>query len=121
MNKEMKEIHISKFTASRLVKQYYDNYYDDIINIKAKPKIENGKLVIVIKKQTTLNKRNILLTERLNQKEISSIIHDYMLQKACIINSISFEPNYHNLHITYYGNEFDLTDNKKGYQKILEA
>ena len=118
---EKREISISKFTASRLVKQYYENYYNDMVSIKTKAKIENGKLVITVKKQTNLNRRNILLIEKLGQKEISTIIHDYMLEKSCLIRSISFEPHFHNLHIKYYGNDFDLANNKKGYQKILEA
>lgn len=116
-----KEINISKFTASRLIKQYYEDYYNYMVTIKVKPRIIKNKLFIYVKKSTSLKGKNILETEKLNQRDISIIIHDYMKEKGTLIKSVSYESKFRNLRINYYGNDFELNENKKGYQKILEA
>lgn len=116
-----REIKISKSIASRLVKQYYEDYYNDMVTIKVKPRIIKNKLFIYVRKQTNLKGNNISEISKLNQRDISIIIHDYMKDKGTLVKSVSYESKFRNLRISYYGNDFEISENKKGYQKILEA
>lgn len=116
-----RELNISKNTASKIVKEYYTNYYDGMVNIKTKAKIENNDLYITLKKQTSLNGKNISLTETLTEGQISNVIKEYMEEQECYVDNIMFEPYFHNLNIRYHGNEFMMKRNKKGYEKVLAA
>jgi Glu-tRNA(Gln) amidotransferase subunit E-like FAD-binding protein len=116
----MNEINISRFTASRIVKEYYEEYYFNMVNIKVKPKLENNDLIMIVKKQTKLKGKNISLTETITEGKISNIIKEHMEKKECYINNIIFEPYFHNLNIRYNGNEFNFM-NKKGFMKIKDA
>lgn len=114
----MNEINISRFTASNIVKKYYQEYYSNMVNIEVKTKLENNDLLMMIKKKSRLNKKIITLTETINEGKISSIIKEYMKKRECYIENIMFEPYFHNLNIRYHGNEFDL-ENKRGMEKVL--
>ena len=116
----MNEINISRFTASNIVKKYYEEYYSNMVNIEVKTKLENNDLLMVIKKKSRLNKKMITLTETINEGKISSIIKEYMKKRNCKIESILYEPYFHNLNIRYTG-EFNLVEKKKGFMKIKEA
>lgn len=116
----MNEINISRFTASNIVKEYYEDYYSDMVNIKVKTKLENNDLLMIVKKQTKLNGKNISLTDTINEGQISNIIKKYMEQQGCYVDDIIFEPYFHNLNIRYHGNEFNLKE-KRGFMKIKEA
>lgn len=116
----MNEINISRFTASKIVKKYYEEYYSNMVHIEVKTKLENNDLLMIIKKKSKLNKKIISLTETINEGKISTIIKEYMENKNCHIENIMYEPYFHNLNIRYNG-EFNLLENKKGFIKIKEA
>lgn len=116
----MNEINISRFTASNIVKKYYEEYYSNMVNIEVKTKLENNDLLMVIKKKSKLNNKTITLTETINEGKISSIIKEYMEKRNCNIENILYEPYFHNLNIRYTG-EFNLVEKKKGFMKIKEA
>ena len=116
----MNEINISRFTASNIVKKYYEEYYSNMVNIEVKTKLENNDLLMVIKKKSKLNNKTITLTETINEGKISSIIKEYMKKRNCNIENILYEPYFHNLNIRYTG-EFNLVEKKKGFMKIKEA
>jgi hypothetical protein len=102
----IREITISRFTASKIIKQYLEEYYSNMVNIKVKTKIENNDLTMIIKKQSKLNGKTILLTEKINQAEITNMIKNYYDN---VVDTI-FEPYFHNLIIRYYGR---ISINKK--------
>ena len=49
----MKEVHISRYSAAKIVKKYYEEYYDNIVNIRVKQKLENNDLIMIVRKQRT--------------------------------------------------------------------
>ncbi|MBP3461410.1 MAG: hypothetical protein J6K21_03265 [Bacilli bacterium] len=115
----MKEVNISRYSAAKIVKKYYEEYYDNIVNIRVKQKLENNDLIMIVRKQTKLNGKNISLIETINEGEVSNIIKKYMEKNMCYIDNIIFEPYFHNLNIRYHGEEFKIYENKKGYEKVL--
>lgn len=116
----MNRINISRFTAGKIVKKYYEQYYSNMVNIKVKTKLENNDLLMIIKKESKLNGRIMTSTEIINEGKVSSIIKEYMEKRECYIENISFEPYFHNLDITYNG-KFNLVEKKKGFMKIKKA
>ena len=116
----MNEISISKFTAANIVKDYYEDYYSNIVNIKVIPKLVNNDLLMVVKKNSKLNGTTISLTDIINEGQISSIIKEHMKKNNCEIESIMYEPYFHNLNIRYSG-EFKLKENKKVFIKLRGA
>lgn len=117
-----KEVNISRYTANKIVKDYYNDYYDNIVNIKTKIKLNNDGLSIIVKKYTKLNKKAIYLTETINEEKISFIIKEYMKKYDCYIDNIIFEPYFYNLNIRYHGNNFNFNlNNKKKREKVLVA
>lgn len=115
-----KEKNISKHTANKIVKEYFNEYYNEMVNIKTKVKMEGNDLLIIVKKITKINNKNVVKTEILNEGKISNIIREYMAKEDCIVDNIIFEPYFHNLNIRYHGNEFEL-HNKKEMTKVLVA
>lgn len=116
----MNEINISRFTASKIVKKYYEEYYSNMVNIEVKTKLENNDLLMIIKKKSKLNKKLITITDTINEGKISSIIKEYMKKRECYIENIMIEPYFHNLNIRYNG-EFSLEENKNNFMKIKKA
>lgn len=104
----IKETTISRFTASKIVKKYLEDYYNNMVNIKVKSKLENNDLTMIIKKQSKLNGKNISLTETINQGEIEKIIKNYYNNVIDII----FEPYFHNLVVRSY-EKINLNDKIK--------
>ena len=93
------EMTISKHTAAKIVKKCLTEYYNDMVSIKVKPKLENNDLTMIVKKQSNLNGKSISTTETINQGEITNIIKNYYDN---VVDTI-FEPYFHNLTIRYYG------------------
>lgn len=116
----MNEINISMFTASNIVKKYYEESFSNIAKIEVKPKLENNDLLMVIKNKTKVNNKTIIVSETINEGKISSIIKEYMKKRNCYIENIMYEPYFHNLNIRYNG-EFNLVEKKKGFMKIKKA
>lgn len=115
----MKEINISRYRALNIVKKYYEEYYDNMVNIKVKQKLRNNDLTMIVKKQTRLNGKSITTIEIINEGQISNVIRKYMEKNMCYVDNIIFEPYFHNLNIRYHGNEFKIYESKKGYEKVL--
>ena len=116
----MNEINISRFTASKIVKEYYEEYYSNMVNIEVKTKLENNDLLMTVNKKSKLNKKIINITETNNEGKITTIIKEYMKKRECYIENIIIEPYFHNLNIRYNG-EFNLEEKRNNFMKIKRA
>lgn len=112
----MQEKNISKYTAAKLIEKYYQYHFCDLISVKAKPKIENNDLYILVKIQSVLNHRKIVEKIILNEGQIKNILMDYLEINYCSVDDISYEPYFHNLNIRYNGS-LNL-EPKKGFIKM---
>lgn len=116
----MKEVNFSRFTASKIVKQYLEDYYDNIVKVKVKIKLENNDLYFIVKRISKLNSKKIVNKIVLNERDISYIIKQYLKSNERNIYNVSTVPYFHNLNIMYSGKDIQLTV-KKGFVKLKEA
>lgn len=109
----MKEINFSRYIASKIVKQYLEDYYGNMVKIKVKTKLENNDLSMIVKESSKLNGHKIRKTRILNQAEISLIIDKYLSSDNRNIYTVSTMPYFHKLNIMYTGK--DIKIKRKGF------
>lgn len=99
----MKEVTISRYTASKIIKKYLEEYYNGFVNIKTKTKIKDNDLYVLVKKVSRLNHKKISEIEAYNERQIYNIIKEYMETKGCEVENILYEPSFNNLKIRFRG------------------
>lgn len=99
----MNEMTISRFTAAIMLTEYYKYHYYGLVDAKVKPKVENNDLYMKVKLSSKINHKRIVEHITLNQGDISNLLSDYMELYCCKVNSITYEPYFHNLCINYTG------------------
>lgn len=109
----MKEINFSRYMASKIVKQYLEEYYYNLVKISVKTKLENNDLSMIVKKKSKINGKKIEEISTLNQGEISTIIEKFLNSKTRNIYSVNTVPYFHNLNVIYDGQEIKIK-RKKG-------
>lgn len=112
----MQESIISKFTTAKLLEKYYRYHYCDLVNVKVKPKVEQNDLYMIVRLQSTLNHKKVVEKEILNEGQIKKLLTDYLEINYCTVESIDYEPYFHNLNIKYDG-DFNL-ETKKSFVKM---
>lgn len=115
----MNEINITKKKAMEIIKEYYIEDYDNMINIKVEDDSKQKDLVMKVTKQSKLRGKNIVNTDIIYEGQISEYIKKYMEKHNCFVDNIIFDPYFHNLNIRYHGEEFEIRKNNKGYEKVL--
>lgn len=87
--------------ASKIIKKYYEDYYDNLVSIKVKPKTEFNDLYMIVKKQSNINGKKITENMVIHEWQIFAIIKQYYEKRNYEVYNINYEYYFHNIHITY--------------------
>ena len=108
----MQEIRISKVTASKIIKDYFNFHFYNKVGVKIKSKIKDNHIYMIVNLQILVDNKRTNENRILTETQIAEIIEEYLTISSCDVQDVKYEPELHTFNIKYDG------DYVEKYKKI---